>query len=417
MPPSADASAPIRIALAGIGKIARDQHLPVIAASPDFTLAAAVSGHAELDDAPTFKTLDALLKSGPAVDAVVLSGLPDKRYDEARTVLEAGLPVFLEKPPGVTLSEVEDLRALAADRRLTLFASWHSRCAPGVEPARAWLAGRRVTSARIQWREDVRRWHPGQDWIWAPGGLGVFDPGINALSIATRILPRPFHLKQAELRVPQNRQSPIAAELAFVDAGGAAIAMSLDWLQTGPQTWEVRVETDDGALVLAEGGAKLSIAGEDRALEGAGDPHVEYAGLYRRFAQLVRAGESEVDVSPLRHAADAFLLGRPGGGGALRGRAAPADQAPAAGQALVAAPAADALDLGLHARLHDLGQVLVQPALQHGAQQLAHHVLQRAAVGGHGDGLGQLAEVAGGGLHHVGADQRLLRRHGRGHGR
>ena len=325
MPPSADASAPIRIALAGIGKIARDQHLPVIAASPDFTLAAAVSGHAELDDAPTFKTLDALLKSGPAVDAVVLSGLPDKRYDEARTVLEAGLPVFLEKPPGVTLSEVEDLRALGADRRLTLFASWHSRCAPGVEPARAWLAGRRVTSARIQWREDVRRWHPGQDWIWAPGGLGVFDPGINALSIATRILPRPFHLKQAELRVPQNRQSPIAAELAFVDAGGAAIAMSLDWLQTGPQTWEVRVETDDGALVLAEGGAKLSIAGEDRALEGAGDPHVEYAGLYRRFAQLVRAGESEVDVSPLRHAADAFLRG-------ARVAAAPFEDAPA-GQA------------------------------------------------------------------------------------
>ena len=60
MPPAADASAPLRVALAGVGKIARDQHLPVIAASPDFTLAAAVSGHAELDQAPTFKTLDDL---------------------------------------------------------------------------------------------------------------------------------------------------------------------------------------------------------------------------------------------------------------------------------------------------------------------------------------------------------------------
>jgi hypothetical protein len=41
----------------------------------------------------------------------------------------------------------------------------------------------------IVWHEDVRKWHPGQQWIWEPGGFGVFDPGINALSIATRIFP------------------------------------------------------------------------------------------------------------------------------------------------------------------------------------------------------------------------------------
>ena len=49
---------------------------------------------------------------------------------------------------------------------------------------------------------------------------------------------------------------------------------------------------------------------------------MEYAGLYRRFAQLVRAGESEVDVSPLRHAADAFLRG-------ARVAAAPFEDTPA----------------------------------------------------------------------------------------
>ena len=37
--------------------------------------------------------------------------------------------------------------------------------------------------------------------------------------------------------------------------------------------------------------------------------HGEYAGLYRRFAELVRAGESDVDIAPLRHVADAFLRG------------------------------------------------------------------------------------------------------------
>jgi D-galactose 1-dehydrogenase len=77
-----------------------------------------------------------------------------------------------------------------------------------VEAARSWLAERRLSAVRIDWREDVRRWHPGQAWIWEPGGLGVFDPGINALSIATRILPRAFFLTEGVLRFPENRARP-----------------------------------------------------------------------------------------------------------------------------------------------------------------------------------------------------------------
>ena len=41
---------------------------------------------------------------------------------------------------------------------------------------------------RIDWRESVRKWHPGQEWVWEPGGFGVCDPGINAMSIFTEIM-------------------------------------------------------------------------------------------------------------------------------------------------------------------------------------------------------------------------------------
>ena len=51
-----------------------------------------------------------------------------------------------------------------------------------------WLAGRTIRRVECTWKEDVRVWHPGQAWIWEPG-IGVFDPGINALSVLTRILP------------------------------------------------------------------------------------------------------------------------------------------------------------------------------------------------------------------------------------
>ena len=297
---------PIRIAIVGIGKIARDQHVPAIRGNGAFSLAATVSPHdAGLDGVPHHASLDALLAQGPAVDAVALCTPPQVRYDLAAQALARGIHVFLEKPPGATLAEVEALKAQAAKVDASLFAAWHSRFAAGVAPARAWLAERRIDKVSIIWREDVRVWHPGQAWIWQPGGLGVFDPGINALSIVTHILPRPFFLKDATLILPENRAAPIAADLHFRDTAGAPIHMDLDWRQTGPQSWDVLVETDAGPLKLSQGGAVLHLPGGTEHGED-----IEYAGLYARFASLIRGGRSDVDTAPLRLVADAFLRGR-----------------------------------------------------------------------------------------------------------
>lgn len=294
---------PIRIAIIGLGKIAHDQHLPAIAASADFRLAATVSPHhADVQGVPHFPSLDALVESGTAIDAVSLCTPPQVRHDLAARALARGWHVFLEKPPGATLAEVAALEAQA--QAATLFASWHSRFAAGVEPARAWLAGRRIDRVSIVWREDVRMWHPGQDWIWQPGGLGVFDPGVNALSIVTHILPRSVFLERALLEVPENRAAPIAADLSFRDTAGAPMHMDLDWRQTGPQSWDIIVDTDAGRLMLARGGAVLTTPGG--TVESA---DVEYPAMYRHFAALIRTGRSDVDIAPFRLVADAFLRG------------------------------------------------------------------------------------------------------------
>ncbi|MCJ1962657.1 Gfo/Idh/MocA family protein [Novosphingobium mangrovi (ex Hu et al. 2023)] len=297
---------PIRIAIVGLGKIARDQHIPAIRGNGNFDIAATVSPHSPpMEGIPQFASIEELLDKGPAVDAVALCTPPQVRYDIAVTALKAGMHVFLEKPPGATLAEVEALKDRADKVGVTLFASWHSRFAAGVAPARAWLAERTVTSAKIVWREDVRVWHPGQDWIWQPGGLGVFDPGINALSIITHILPRPMFLKDATLSLPANRAAPIAADIDFQDTAGAPIHMDLDWRQTGPQSWDITVETDAGELKLSSGGAVLTLpSGTER------NEDLEYAGLYARFANLIRGGRSDVDVAPMRLVADAFLRGK-----------------------------------------------------------------------------------------------------------
>jgi D-galactose 1-dehydrogenase len=296
---------PIRIAIVGVGKIARDQHIPAINGNAAFSLAATVSPHHKGPEGiPHFDTLEELIESGPAVDAVALCTPPQVRYDLAALALARGMHVFLEKPPGATLAEVAALESRADKVGVTLFASWHSRFAAGVGPARAWLAERTVKSAKIIWREDVRVWHPGQAWIWEPGGLGVFDPGINALSIATHILPRPFFIKAATLEIPSNRAAPIAADIEFRDTAGAEIHMDLDWRQTGPQSWDIIVETDAGTLKLSHGGAVLTLPSGTEHNED-----LEYPGLYARFANLIRGGRSDADIAPLRLVADAFLRG------------------------------------------------------------------------------------------------------------
>jgi D-galactose 1-dehydrogenase len=298
--------APIRLAIVGMGKIARDQHLPAIAGNDGFQLAATVDPKEPgLSGVPHFGDLGALLADGPALDAVVLCTPPQIRHELATLALARRLHVLLEKPPGISLGEVEILSEQAAALDVTLLAGWHSRFAPCVEPARLWLAARRIARVSVVWREDVRVWHPGQTWIWEAGGLGVFDPGINALSIITRILPNPIYVTQATLAFPANCATPIGAVLGLRDTSGTEIEADFDFRQTGPQSWDIVVETSAGPLTLSEGGAVLTLPTGTSRL-----PKREYPCLYHHFADLVRTGRSDVDVSPLRLVADAFLRGR-----------------------------------------------------------------------------------------------------------
>jgi D-galactose 1-dehydrogenase len=296
-------SRPIRLGLLGLGKIARDQHLPAIARTPGVELVAIASRNARAEGLPAYPDLATMLAGELDLDGVVMCQPPQPRFTAAWAALLAGKHVFLEKPPGATVSEVQALSRLAEAQGVSLFASWHSRYAAGVTPVREWLAGRTLRSATITWKEDVRHWHPGQTWIWEPGGFGVFDPGINALSILTAVVPEPVRVLEARLETPQNCQAPIAAQIRMASAAGCPIAVDLDFLQTGPQTWDIVLTTDTGEAVLKEGGNRLVIDGVEQGLP----PEEEYPTMYREFVDLVGEGRSNVDLAPLQIVADAFL--------------------------------------------------------------------------------------------------------------
>ena len=294
-----------RIALVGIGKIALDQHVPTLAASEDFDLVAAVTHHTAPAGVPGFASIGEMMAAMPEVQAISVCTPPRGRLAVVAEAIAHGLDVMVEKPPAASLCEAEAFIDLARTSGRVLYATWHSREAAAVEPARAWLAGRTIRRVEVNWKEDARVWHPGQEWIWEPG-IGVFDPGINALSVITHILPRPLMLEHAELRFPANRDAPIAADLALTDSAGMPVSVAFDFDQRGLQTWDIDVETDDGHLQLSMGGSRMAVDGV--AIDVGDQP--EYARLYSRFARLLLARESDADLRPFQLVADAFLLGR-----------------------------------------------------------------------------------------------------------
>jgi predicted dehydrogenase len=300
---------PVRVGIVGVGKIARDQHIPSIAANPGFEFAAAASRHARAEGVKNFLSLEDMLQGAPELDAIAICTPPQTHYEIGKLALKSGKHVLMEKPPCTSLSQLEHLKALAAERSLTLYQTWHSQHARGVAPAAELLAHQRLKSVQVTWKEDVRVWHPGQRWIWEPGGYGVLDPGINAISILTRLIAEPLFATSSTLYVPANCATPIAASIRAVSDSGIAIGLEFDFRHTGVQTWDIDMDTDLGPIKLSAGGAELAV-GAQAAPRSPGKLKSEYESIYAHFAALIAAKASDVDARPMQLVADMFLTGR-----------------------------------------------------------------------------------------------------------
>ena len=136
-----------KIGIIGFGKIARDQHVPAIAASPDFELAGVSnvgSGKAP-DSVPGFATYTEMLKALPDMAAVAICTPPGPRRSIAADCLTSGRHVLLEKPPAATVTEVRDIAERAQKAGRVAYASYHAQHNQAVKAAAGALAGKRPT--------------------------------------------------------------------------------------------------------------------------------------------------------------------------------------------------------------------------------------------------------------------------------
>ena len=298
-----------RIAVIGLGEIGLKRHLPVIAAHPRFETIASAKRHPV--DAPLggrqYRDYREMLAVETAIEAVVIATPPDIRCRIALDAIAAGKHVLLEKPPFATLAEFRLVRQAAARAGVTLLGGWHSQFNQAVDRAREILADQEVAGLEMVWNEDVTVFHPGQDWIWQPGGFGVFDAGVNGISILTSIIPQPLVVRAATMRIPHGAQTPIAVDIEF--AGLRAVDrlhVGMDWrTPTAERTIEITTRAGQ-RLWMPNSGRRLELDGT--VLVDA--ENVEYPRIYDRFAELIDRGESQLDEWPLVVVADAYLVGR-----------------------------------------------------------------------------------------------------------
>lgn len=120
---SSPSSAPIRTALLGYGAVSQVFHVPLLRALPHYQLVAVASRNpatpTALPEAQIFATPEELLAVSDA-ELVIVATPNQTHFPLARAALAAGKHVLVEKPFTLTLTEAQELAALAEQQHLVL---------------------------------------------------------------------------------------------------------------------------------------------------------------------------------------------------------------------------------------------------------------------------------------------------------
>ena len=300
----------LRVGLVGIGKIARDQHIPALRANPRFELVACASRNATVDGVTNFPDLGRHAGGSRTWTASPSARRRRRISTPALTALRAGKHVMLEKPPTATTRQIALLADEARAPRAARCSRPGTRASPPASMRRATGCARASSRrGRITWKEDVHHWHPGQRWIFEPGGFGVFDPGINALSVLTEILPKDVCVEARAARISaRTSRRRSRRNLACAPTTASSIAAEFDFRQKGEQSWDIELDDHDGRT---EALARRRGARDRRQDAGESTPgwRANIRGCTSVSPRCAQAGKSEVDWRPFQLVADAFLIG------------------------------------------------------------------------------------------------------------
>jgi len=205
---------------------------PVAICDPDPACRTAAAQIAPL--APQFDDFDAVLAEQP--DAVVIATPSAMHADQAKAALEAGIPVFCQKPLGRSAEEVRSVIAVArrADRLLGLDLSY--RHITGMRQIADLI--RKGALGRVFACDLVfhNAYGPDKDWFYDPalsGGGCVVDLGVHLVDLALWALgfPRIGAVTSNLLSSGEPYQPGMAEDYATAtfQAGDTLVRLTCSW--------------------------------------------------------------------------------------------------------------------------------------------------------------------------------------------
>lgn len=271
-------TAPVRLGIAGCGRIAERGYLPAVAGMPDVEVVAVADPErdrarrvaAAAGPAVAFDSAAELLAAG-GVDALLVATPAAAHADLAAAAAAAGVRSLVEKPPAPDLAGARALAALDPAPAL----AFNRRFLQGAElaplvPAEGWLE----IELELRFRRDGWAAHAARD-------EALLDAGTHLIDLAA------FLSGSAPIAVRGASIAPERAELELeLGRGRARVACATD------RRYLERVELADRAGRRLARSASGPLRARLHRLRGGEDPLVESLRLQlERFAEAVRGGD------------------------------------------------------------------------------------------------------------------------------
>lgn len=241
----------IRTALLGFGHAGSVFHGPSLASLEDFSLEVIVTSEPQRQAQaravhPRARIMDRDEWAAPGshrdLDLVVVGTPPATHLELARTALEAGCAVVVDKPFTASSTAGEELIALAQTRGLLLTTYQNRRWDAEILTLRKLMEQGRLGQIR-RFESRLERWQPATTKEWkvtadvAAGGGILFDLGTHLIDQALQLFGP---AKRIYGEVAARRPSELADDDAFValEHGGGVIShlwMNLNAPQRGPR--------------------------------------------------------------------------------------------------------------------------------------------------------------------------------------
>lgn len=191
----------ITMGVVGLGSMARKAHLPVLAAHPEVEIIGLASRTgARVEELATQYRLNLTASSFAEIlaqkpRAAYLLSATEAHAEQAVSLLEAGIALFMEKPLANTLDEAESIVTAAAAPGRMLMVGFNRRFAPAYRRAKALFAesGRTIELAVIQ------KHRSGSHSGWGLRQI-VMDDTIHIIDLA-RFFGGELLLKAAHARI------------------------------------------------------------------------------------------------------------------------------------------------------------------------------------------------------------------------